>query len=113
MAEQLPLGRRGIANFLLAVVIALTVQTGFFHSCQHDGHDADIMVAEDHDSLHGEGEGSVCIACLLTRTLVASEPSHAPEPATSEGSEGAETAARQLSAASPAVAIAARAPPGC
>ena len=106
-------GRRVIGSTLLAVFVALTVQAGFFHSCQTAGSETAAMVADDHGHLHHKAHTSVCAACLLTRALAAVEPGHAPEPTISLTSEDAEAAPARATTAPSVADVTARAPPGC
>ena len=113
MAGRNLIRRRVIGSALLAVFVALTVQAGFFHSCQSTGPETDAMVAGGHGHLHHNGHTSVCAACLLTRILAAAEPGHAPEPAISSASEDIEGAPDRATTASSVADVTARAPPGC
>jgi len=113
MAGQNLTGRRVIGSTLLAVFVALTVQAGFFHSCQTTGTETDVIAAVDHGHLHHKGRISICAACLLTRILAAVEPGHAPEPAVSLASENVEGAPGRATAVPSVTDVTARAPPGC
>jgi hypothetical protein len=113
MAGQDPIVRRATASSLLVVFIALTLQAGFFHSCETAGHRSAVAVTGDHVGSAHDDHASVCTACLLTRVLAATELAHAVLLKPVECSEGIESAEGRLASFGPRVPTSARSPPGC
>ena len=113
MAGRLLNERRRSASALLAVFVVLTVQAGFFHSCEPAGHAPDVVVSGDPaGAVHGD-HASVCTACLLTRALAATEMTTAPVATAVEWSQSVGLAEQRPASTGARVSTFARSPPGC
>lgn len=113
MAPHHLLGRRFVGILLLAVFAALTVQAGFFHSCDHSDHHVASPTVGGPEPLQHDDQTVVCASCLLTRILAAGEPAETPAVAPSDEFRITERAPLRLVAAPRIAPGSARAPPGC